>query len=222
MVSAGRDPIADMAVDWVALASVVSSGAVATASVLAAQRNARAQRRHESRLAFEERAWDVKRETLVELVQVARALHTDMGYGDEGVPETQARAVAVARYRLRELDARVDAYGTQLVRDLVESLTHRLRETGLPPVPENEGDPTLWSQFSREVDIEEHRIMIKRAAADVMGTARAALRGENDLAERLGSTLFWQWRGEDAGPLTKEELRYLRRAERQARRMEDS
>ena len=60
--------------DWVALASVVSSGLVALGGLWLTYRTGHEQRKHEADLAYEERAWETKSEGLFKVIAAARVL----------------------------------------------------------------------------------------------------------------------------------------------------
>lgn len=140
--------------DPVALTSVIASGLVALAGLALTYRSGREQRRHDERLAYDERAWQRKSEGLFDLITTCRSLVDAIGrqgsieaietLDDErgayeatvrehiGVSEIGVRVGDVV-HRLQDLVPIVEVYGSTRCREAFEDLRRTLRDSGYDP-----------------------------------------------------------------------------------------
>lgn len=140
--------------DPVAITSVVASGLVAVTAFVTTYKNGKEQRRHEGRVAYDERAWRRMSEGLFDLVASCRSLidaidrrgsleameTLDRERGDYhasaqehvGVSEIGIR-VGDAVYRFNELVPVVEVYGSPTCRALFDDLRQTLRDSGYDP-----------------------------------------------------------------------------------------
>jgi hypothetical protein len=140
--------------DPVALTSVIASGLVALAGLGLTYRSGREQRRHDERLAYDERAWQRKSEGLFDLITTCRSLVDAIGrqgsieaietLDDErgdyeatvrehvGVSEIGVRVGDVV-HRLQDLVPIVEVYGSTRCREAFEDLRRTLRDSGYDP-----------------------------------------------------------------------------------------
>lgn len=140
--------------DLVALTSVIASGLVALAGLALTYRSGREQRRHDERLAYDERAWQRKSEGLFDLIATCRSLVDAIGrqgsieaietLDDErgdfeatvrehiGVSEIGVRVGDVV-HRLQDLVPIVEVYGSTRCREAFEDLRRTLRDSGYDP-----------------------------------------------------------------------------------------
>ena len=140
--------------DPVALTSVIASGLVALAGLALTYRSGREQRRHDERLAYDERAWQRKSEGLFDLITTCRSLVDAIGrqgsieaietLDDErgayeatvrehiGVSEIGVRVGDVV-HRLQDLVPIVEVYGSTRCREAFEELRRTLRDSGYDP-----------------------------------------------------------------------------------------
>lgn len=118
-----------MAIDWVALASVVSSGVVAAGSLVLTYRGAKHQRQHEAALAFEAKAWDEKSKTLYNVIAGSRALTDAMLSTD---PRFVVLSISRAAAQLDQLVGGVEAYASPACREAFIDLRRRLHATTVP------------------------------------------------------------------------------------------
>jgi hypothetical protein len=80
--------------DWVALASVISSGAVAVATLVANGLMRRGDRKHTSSLEFEKRVWEKKSTALLDLISHCQAILQTLDH-DAADLESQRQQFAV-------------------------------------------------------------------------------------------------------------------------------
>ena len=140
--------------DPVALTSVIASGLVALAGLALTYRSGREQRRHDERLAYDERAWQRKSEGLFDLITTCRSLVDAIGrqgsieaietLDDErgdyeatvrehiGVSEIGVRVGDVV-HRLQDLVPIVEVYGSTRCRE-PPAAVDVARSTGAPPL----------------------------------------------------------------------------------------
>lgn len=140
--------------DPVALTSVIASGLVALAGLALTYRSGREQRRHDERLAYDERAWQRKSEGLFDLIATCRSLVDAIGrqgsieaietLDDErgdyeatvrehiGVSDIGVRVGDVV-HRLQDLVPIVEVYGSTRCREAFEDLRRTLRDSGYDP-----------------------------------------------------------------------------------------
>lgn len=140
--------------DPLAFTSVVASGLVALGALVVFYLNGSQQRRHESRLAYEERSWRRKSEGLFDVVATCRSLidaidrpgsldvieTLDRERGDYqatvqeyiGVSEVGVRVGDVVQ-RLHELVPVVELYGSKACREAFDDLRRLLRDSGYDP-----------------------------------------------------------------------------------------
>jgi hypothetical protein len=108
--------------DPVALVSVVSSGAVALGGLLVTYRSGREQRKHESGLAYEARAWERKSEALFGVIAAGRLLIDSIQSNDPAL----ARVVHRVVLELEDVGPVVEAYASGECRTAFVELQHLL------------------------------------------------------------------------------------------------
>lgn len=116
--------------DAVALASVIVSGLVALGGLVVTYLNGRHQRRHERRLAYEERAWEKKSEGLLRVIATTRGLLDTVKVRQGWRRDMIAVDLMGASRSLDELVAVVEAYASADCRSAFEELRTLLRESG--------------------------------------------------------------------------------------------
>lgn len=115
--------------DAVALASVITSGGVALGGLAATIWSGRQQRKHEARLAFEARAWDLKSDSLLRVIAVVRQLSDTLL---SPVNRTKQGLGVLVPHVLETLDehvATVETYGSRDCRTAFDDLRALLDES---------------------------------------------------------------------------------------------
>lgn len=108
--------------DWVALASVVATGAVGLGSLVVTYRSNVVQRRHEARLAHSARVWEQKSQALLDVITIARGLIDTLDSPYEWRREMFGVRLAEQVQGLDELVAVVEAHASRECREAFESL----------------------------------------------------------------------------------------------------
>lgn len=201
--------------DPVVLVSVVASSAVAIGGLAFAYVGAERQRRHQERLAQQERAWQATSDGLLDLVATCRALTDAIDRpGSVDAIETLDRErgeylatvrehvgvsvigvrVADVVHRMQQLVPAVEVYGTPACRETFHELRAMLRDSGYDP---RAGERLAAVQRSKAaaVDSDDFRgaATARRLERQVLEDARTRLELDLDrtrqLAERLIETV---------------------------------
>ncbi|MGB3482463.1 MAG: hypothetical protein WBB07_09655 [Mycobacterium sp.] len=90
----------DSVMDWVALASVISSGVVAVATLVANGLMRRGDRKHTSSLEFEKRVWEKKSTALLDLISHSQAILHAIDRDADPEPRRQQFAVLQTFHQL--------------------------------------------------------------------------------------------------------------------------
>lgn len=186
---------------WVALASVVSSGLVALVGLWLTYRSGRDQRRHEKALAYEQRAWEKKSESLFAVINAARTLLDTMSAVTPSLRDMIAFRVFSVADVLDEEVALVEAYAStdtikafHSLRDLLHSANSDLllesRITKKRKAKEEAIDDQDFQTAARLRD-EERQLMrsavdrlgidldeVAKRAEALLAAARASVRGD--------------------------------------------
>jgi len=210
--------------DPVALTSVIASGLVAIAGLALTYRSGREQRRHDERLAYDERAWQRKSEGLFDLITTCRSLVDAIGrqgsieaietLDDErgdyeatvrehlGVSEIGVRVGDVV-HRLQDLVPIVEVYGSTRCREAFEDLRRTLRDSGYDPRASDRLSAVRRGKVAA-IDAKDYRsaATARRLEREILEAARTQLTIDLDQtrekAERLIDAARESVRGEHA------------------------
>ena len=122
--------------DWIALAGIGATAAVAITAQVVGALSKRGDRRHEIALEFDKRAWDGKRDALLALLRWAKGIRREAAVIQDPVVLAYRRSdilTFIARNPLEDSDA-VTAYASQNVQDRYEQLQDLLDRTWTTPV----------------------------------------------------------------------------------------
>lgn len=208
--------------DPVALTSVIASGLVALAGLALTYRSGREQRRHDERLAYDERAWQRKSEGLFDVIATSRSLVDTIGrqgsieaietLDDErgdyeatvrehiGVSEIGVRVGDVV-HRLQELVPVVEVYGSTRCREAFEDLRRTLRDSGYDPRASDRLSAVRRGKVAA-VDAKDYRsaATARRLEREILDAARTQLTIDlaqtREKAERLIDAARESVRGE--------------------------
>jgi hypothetical protein len=118
-------------VDWIALASVVSSGVVAVATLIINAATKRGDREHASSLEFEKRVWDIKSSALLSAISTCGAIRAALRIRADY--EVQRRQAAVVRefqqHHFTIATGELVAYAAESVTEPAEHLQRLMIET---------------------------------------------------------------------------------------------
>ncbi|HET7532648.1 MAG TPA: hypothetical protein VFJ83_05835 [Nocardioidaceae bacterium] len=210
--------------DPVALTSVIASGLVALAGLALTYRSGREQRRHDQRLAYDERAWQRKSEGLFDLITTCRSLVDAIGrqgsieametLDDErgdyeatvrehiGVSEIGVRVGDVV-HRLQDLVPIVEVYGSTRCREAFEDLRRTLRDSGYDPRASDRLSAVRRGKVAA-IDAKDYRsaATARRLEREILEAARTQLTIDlvqtREKAERLIEAARESVRGEHA------------------------
>ena len=210
--------------DPVALTSVIASGLVALAGLALTYRSGREQRRHDERLAYDERAWRRKSEGLFDVITTCRSLVDAIGrqgsieaietLDDErgdyeaavrehiGVSEIGVRVGDVA-HRLQDLVPIVEVYGSTRCREAFEDLRRTLRDSGYDPRASDRLSAVRRGKVAA-IDAKDYRsaATARRLEREILEAARTQLTIDlvqtREKAERLIDAARESVRGEHA------------------------
>ena len=210
--------------DPVALTSVIASGLVALAGLALTYRSGREQRRHDERLAYDERAWQRKSEGLFDLIATCRSLVDAIGrqgsieaietLDDErgdyqatvrehiGVSEIGVRVGDVV-HRLQDLVPIVEVYGSTRCREAFEDLRRTLRDSGYDPRASDRLSAVRRGKVAA-IDAKDYRsaATARRLEREILEAARTQLTIDlvqtREKAERLIEAARESVRGEHA------------------------
>lgn len=210
--------------DLVALTSVIASGLVALAGLALTYRSGREQRRHDERLAYDERAWQRKSEGLFDLIATCRSLVDAIGrqgsieaietLDDErgdfeatvrehiGVSEIGVRVGDVV-HRLQDLVPIVEVYGSTRCREAFEDLRRTLRDSGYDPRASDRLSAVRRGKVAA-IDAKDYRsaATARRLEREILEAARTQLTIDlvqtREKAERLIDAARESVRGEHA------------------------
>ena len=210
--------------DPVALTSVIASGLVALAGLALTYRSGREQRRHDERLAYDERAWQRKSEGLFDLIATCRSLVDAIGrqgsieaietLDDErgdyeatvrehiGVSEIGVRVGDVV-HRLADLVPIVEVYGSTRCREAFEDLRRTLRDSGYDPRASDRLSAVRRGKVAA-IDAKDYRsaATARRLEREILEAARTQLTIDlvqtREKAERLIDAARESVRGEHA------------------------
>jgi hypothetical protein len=123
---------------WVALASVLATGAVGIGGLVITYKSGGAQRKHETRLAHTARVWEQKSQALLDVITLARRLIDRLDSPREAVRESFGVHLAEEARRLDELVAPIEAHASSECRQAFESLRSLLAESDFDAFAEDD------------------------------------------------------------------------------------
>lgn len=115
--------------DGVALASVISTGAVAAASLIINAITKRGDRKHEASIEFEKRVWDIKSHALLSVIKICESIHTAVRI-HSGMDVDRVRAAVYREFHranFRLLTPELLAYAAESVTYEVEKLQRAMQ-----------------------------------------------------------------------------------------------
>ncbi|MFC5179474.1 hypothetical protein [Nocardioides taihuensis] len=107
--------------------SVIFTGSVALGSLAVTALGARAQRKHEAGLAYQERVWDAKSEVLLNAIRVSLSIVRVVGARAE--MRHLAESLVAAREYIDEFSAEIEAYGSEATRKALRDLEAKIQLT---------------------------------------------------------------------------------------------
>ena len=113
---------------WVALVSVVATGAVGLGGLVVTYKSSGDQRRHEARLAHTARVWEQKSQALLDVITIARGLTDTLNAPRESRRESFGVGLNDVVERLDELVAPIEAHASSDCREAFESLRSLLND----------------------------------------------------------------------------------------------
>jgi hypothetical protein len=115
--------------DWIALASVVSSGVVAVLTLVINALTKRGDRKHAASLDFEKRVWEVKNSALLNLITKCESIRSAIRLAEGRDAKGQQAAVyrEFEHIRFRLTSAELTAYAAESVNAPVEQLNSLMR-----------------------------------------------------------------------------------------------